>query len=151
MKFRAMRRGADDLALVPADGMSEQAVEKLRPGVVYELSTRKDRSEPQHRLFFACCDLLAENIDGLDKDAVVLLTKIKCGLGTPVELVRTRELVIVPRSIAIESMAGDDFTDFFTSAKRFWCADLIPGLGNNDLMREAINLLGEGNAAQRRR
>lgn len=151
MKFRAVRRHSDDLSLIPADGISEQAVEKMRPGVVYELSTRKDRSEPQHRLFFACCDLLADNMDGLDKDAVVLLTKIKCGLGTPVELVRTRELVIVPRSIAIESMAGDDFTKFFTSAKRFWCSDLIPGLGDQDLMQEALNLLGEDYGAQRRR
>ena len=136
---------------MPVDGLSELEFEKLKPGVVYEVSTKKDRSRPQDNLYWACCHLLADNMDGLDKNAVALLTKIKCGLGIPVELVQTGELIMVPRSTAIESLDGDDFNDYFTAAKRFWTQTLIPGLGKADLEREAMNLLGEDYAAHKRR
>lgn len=151
MKLRLVRERDGDMVLAPADADAEDKMSRFRPGVVYELTSQKDRSSKQTRLYWKCCDLLADNMDGLDKNGVALLTKIKCGLGTPVELVSTREVIIVPRSIALESMPQEDFQNYFTSAKRFWCETLIPGLGERSLMQEALNLLGEDYATQRRR
>lgn len=136
--------------LYPVDGLAEEDVYRLPDHVELraDVVQPRQRSLPQLRLYWAILQLVADQMsdDGrnrpVDKDALHQWVKLRCGLIDDVVL-RSGEIIEVPRSVALEKMEEAEFNSFFDRAMSAICAGLSK-LGRDDLVAEAEAMLDRG-------
>ena len=129
--------------LAPWGPMDASAVEVLPRGKPLKVKVTRARSVPQHRLYFAMLNLVADNMDTpVTADALHEWVKLRCGVSVMIPL-RSGKIDTVPGSIAFDKMEQPEFQAFFDKAKALIVEHLIPGLGGAALEREARLMLGE--------
>lgn len=108
------RRGA---TLIPVDGEGQELLHSIRDGRDVMLSVKIARNPRHHRLLFAMLNLVVQRTNKFDgTDEALIALKIACGLVDPYIDAESGKTFFVPRSIAFESMAQDEFSAFFDRA-----------------------------------
>jgi hypothetical protein len=138
--IRMMRRGT---FLVPAAPMDGDRLAELPTGKALNVRVTQPRSIGQHRLYWSMLTLVCENLDQpITPDDLHEWVKVKLGVTVAVKQ-RNGQTVYVPGSIAFDKMEQGEFRSFFDRAKALLVDQIIPGLSNEALEREARALLGE--------
>ncbi len=101
-------------AWLPED---REALRTMRPEPAVWRRQPKQRSLPQHRMFWAWAQTVADNTDGLDRQAAADLLKIIAGHVTTVGL-PSGDVLRVPRSISFSAMSQDEANDFIAAVQR---------------------------------
>ena len=125
--------------LVAADGPSDEALRKLRFDKVLRVEVVQPRNVKHHRLYWALCHLVAENMDGVTAETVSDVLKIRTGHANVVRTIKGE--VASPKSISFAAMDQTAFDAFFQDALRVVCDEVIPGLDSADLEREVKELI----------
>jgi hypothetical protein len=99
----------------------------------------RDRSLPQHRLFWAVLRYVAEATKWRDPEK--LLATLKWELGR-FDLMRTLSGDIIPvlDSISFAAMTQDGFQDFMDKSIAIICSEVLPGMDRDRLIAEAEGL-----------
>lgn len=131
-----------DLAgLRPVNSIAEDKLKKLKLGDVVAVDVRKPRCLSHHRLYWALCQLVAENMDGhYDAEVVSDVIKIRAGHVLPVKTAKGE--VFLPKSISFAAMDQLQFNEFFDRALRVVVSDILPGLDSDTLRAEVESILG---------
>ena len=123
--------------LVPADAEAEAVCKKWKVGASYSLAYAPARNPKFHRLVFAVAQSVVENASEGSywngKDAYSFIKAVELTHGFTDEMMDCNgEVHLVPRSIAFESMAEDEFKKLFdaliTEAAR------VLGVTENELL-----------------
>lgn len=143
-------------ALYASDGLAGNDLAKLPEGVRLKATITRPRSVPQNRLYWSMLKLVAENTDAFPTSEE-LHQAVKQALGysrvytrkgsqiTPEQAAALAEqLIIIQGSIAFTKMDQSAFHDFFDRAADFMTAEVIPGIGRNELEHQAREMLGTG-------
>lgn len=135
-----IRRGR---ALYPASGLAERMIETLPLNKV--LRTNKPtqpRSVKQNALYWALLTLAAENMsEPVTSDALHEWMKLRLGVTVTIRL-KNGKTDTVAGSTAFENMPPEEFGPHLDRVADLICEHLIPGLGREDLLREARLMLG---------
>lgn len=127
-------------ALVAADNPSAERIARIPLAEVAELRIVRERSNPQNRLYRACCKKLAEGI-GETPERIHNWNRLRTGFYTLMEVVPGSEKhAIVLESTAFDRMSQDRFQDFFDKVKRLWREEL--GVKYEALLAEVEIMLG---------
>lgn len=127
--------------LRPVNSIAADKLAKLKLGDVVAVDVRKLRCLGHHRLYWALCQVVAENMDG-DYSAEVVSDVIKLRAGH-VTAVRTRTgEVFLPKSISFSAMDQLSFNEFFDRAIKVVVADIIPGVNSDTLRAEVESIIG---------
>lgn len=127
--------------LTPANTIAEDRLRKLRLGAVIQADIKQPRNVGHHRMYWALCGLVAENMPG-DYDAEIVSEIIKIRTGH-VTVARTRKgEVFIPKSISFAAMDQTAFKEFFDRAVRVVVTDILPGVDSDALRAEVINMIG---------
>lgn len=111
-------------ALVGADNPSAERIAKVPLAEVAEVRIVRERSNPQMRLYRACCAKLAEGI-GETPERVHNWNKLRTGFYDLMEVVPgSGKYAIVLESTAFDRMSADRFADYFQKAQRVWREEL---------------------------
>lgn len=132
--------------LFPADRVSQEKLHKVPAGRPILCRTHSPRNGKHHRLLWAVAQLVAENNEEWTT-AEAVVEQLKYGTG------HTEEArfklpggmwisQMKPKSIAYESMAQDEFSEWFERAMDFLFAEMMPGWNRADLEREVNEYLG---------
>ena len=135
------RRGR---ALYPADGLAEEQLEALPQNVDLKCKVTRPRSHPQHRLYFAMLNLVAQNNDYItDAEQLHQVVKFRLGYSRNVQLT-DGSVCTLHGSVAFDKMDGAAFNEFMDKATAFLCDEIIPNLGKAELIAQAREMLGLG-------
>lgn len=127
-------------ALVPADDPSAERIAKVPLAEVAEVRIIRKRSNPQMRLYRACCAKLAEGM-GETPERVHNWNKLRLGFYDLMEVIPgSGKQAIVLESTAFDCMSQDRFQDFFDKAKHLWREEL--GVKYEALMADVELMLG---------
>lgn len=130
--------------LKPADGRAEELLGKVKLGGTVEVEWKQPRNLKMLRLYWALCQLVAENTEGYNPDNVSDLIKLGTGHYTPLRMpTKDGQSVIhyMPKSISFAAMDQTQFDKFFDSAINFVIQRLLP-VSKSDLEREVYELVG---------
>ena len=127
--------------LRPVNSIASDKMAKLKLGDVVAIDVRKPRCLGHHRLYWALCQVVAENMDG-DYSAEVVSDVIKLRTGH-VTVVKTRKgEVFLPKSISFAALDQVAFNEFFDRAIKVVVADIIPGINSDALRQEVEQIIG---------
>lgn len=127
--------------LVPQDDASAERIAKLPLGETVEVTIRRERSLPMHRLFFGILSHVAENSRFETPDRLLVALKIRLGRYDVCRLPNGRA-VPVPQSISFAVMDQEEFQKFFDDAVRLICEEVLDGYDQARLVREVEAILG---------
>lgn len=115
-RYPFIRKG---LSFVPSHQRSEDALRSVKEGDELLLTFKSARSIQQLKLYWSIIGFIIEHTNMFDnKNKASTALKIACGLVDTYIDAKTGEVFYVVRSIAIESMAQNDFNEFFDQACR---------------------------------
>lgn len=127
--------------LRPVNSQADDILAKLKLGDVAAVEVRKPRNLGHHRLYWALCSLVAENMDG-DYSAEVVSDVLKIRTGH-VTVVKTRKgEVFIPKSISFAAMDQFAFNEFFDRALKVVVSDILPRLDSDTLRAEVGAIVG---------
>jgi hypothetical protein len=128
-------------SLRPFDQAARDILAKYKLGDLVAVDVVKPRCIGHHRLYWALCQLVAENMDG-DFSAEVVSDVLKIRSGH-VTMVRTRKGgVFIPKSISFAAMDQLAFSEFFDRALRVVVSDILPGIDSATLRAEVESIVG---------
>lgn len=127
--------------LVPQDHAGGDLLAKIPLGEDVAVKIMRDRSLPQHRLFWAVLRYVAEATKWRDPEK--LLATLKWELGR-FDLVKTLsgKVIPMPESISFAAMTQDAFQDFMDKSIALICSEVLPGMDSDRLIAEAQAMLG---------
>ena len=121
--IRVVRRGG---ILSGAYPMDDEAIRGL-PAEFTITGIRQRRSLPQLRMFWAICQLLAENSEqDVSKETMASYLKVRCGLTETVKM-RSGKIVTLPASISFSSLDQSSFHSFMDRVMTF-VESVSPGI-----------------------
>lgn len=127
--------------LRPVNSIASDKLAKLKLGDVVAVDVRKPRCLGHHRLYWALCQVVSDNMDG-DYSAEVVSDVIKLRTGH-VTVVKTRKgEVFLPKSISFAALDQVAFNEFFDRAIKVVVADIIPGINSDALRQEVESIIG---------
>ena len=136
-----MRREGNRLA--PVDPISEEELQKIPLNKDILVTFKTPRNLRQFRLAWAlahkvaeACDFLHDNEDAMD------WLKIKARHVKFIQDPRTKQVAIVPKSIAFASLSQDAFKRVLDRMIYVTITEIIPGLKESDLRREIEKMVG---------
>jgi len=139
-----VRRGS---SLIPLDDMAAQEIEALPGKKVIRVRVTAARSVPQHRLYWSMLKLVVQNLDQPTTEKTLhKWIKLRLGVVEPIRL-KSGKIIELPGSIAFEKMTQAEFDQFFRQAADLIVEHIIPGLGREDLIREARAMIAPKAAA----
>jgi hypothetical protein len=134
-----MRKGM--AGLFPTDEAGENTLGDIKMGDAVKVKITRPRNIQHHRLFFAMCNLVANNTDAV-RDTDELVFRLKIATGHCRELMRDDGTVLYePQSISFASMSQDEFNDFYKKCVDIICTRLIPGMEREDLQNEVLAMV----------
>lgn len=125
--------------LRPADEQAEHLLHGLKLGECIEVKTRKPRNLQQHRLFWKLMQTVCENQDHYKTPEEVCIA-FKFGVGLTDKIKTKRGVVEIPKSISFAKMDQIAFGEFFKRAIDFCVAEVLPGIGSDELEREVLEM-----------
>lgn len=126
--------------LIANNRHSQEQLDALEIGRVYRVKISKPRNVRMHRLYWALCGAVAEQLDK-PSELISQLIKIRAG---HVDLVRTVQgEVQIPKSISFAKMDQTQFRDFFDKAIEVVCSDILPGVDSDDLRARVNDMIGD--------
>jgi hypothetical protein len=136
-----------NLSLIPADRLAEEDLAALSLTAQLLVDVRKPRSPQHHRLLFALLRKVAQSTPTpLSENALLSWVKVRTGHVEHVPLGFGRSYE-APASIAFGNMDQAEFGLFFDRVADLICAEIVPGLGKPELLREIEDMLGQREAA----
>jgi hypothetical protein len=123
-------------ALVPQDQTGTELLAKIPLGEDVAVKLMRDRSLPQHRLFFAVLRYVAERSEWETAERLLVALKLRLGRYDLMKL-PSGKVVPVPDSIAFSAMPQDDFQSFMDQAMGLLCTEVLPGMDMDRLISEA--------------
>lgn len=127
--------------LIPADDRAAEVLAKLPGDKPVTIKVSRDRSSPQHRLFFAVLTYVAGATHWETPERLLVALKIRLGRYEPMAL-PSGKMVPVPDSISFAAMDQEQFAEFFDQAIEVICADVLPGISSVELIEQAQAALG---------
>ena len=125
--------------LFPADEPSREAFKRLKHGDLVQCEVKRPRNLAWHRMWFALCTKIADNLDNVSCDVVSDVVKIRIG---HVETMQTKSgMVQVPKSISFAAMSADEWEDFWDRAIMFILSEVLPGIGREALENEIRDMV----------
>ena len=123
----------------PADEQSEDWLRKIANGECIMVEARKPRNIQHHRKLFALLKLVCDNVDEkITPELLLGLIKLRTGYS---ELIRTRKgEVLIPKSIAFESLDQHGFDEFYNAAVHFIIQDILP-VSRDELEKELLEMV----------
>lgn len=134
--FRKDTRLTGDAVLMPADTLTAETVRKLKQDETVELRIVKDRSLPQHRLFWSLLTYVAQNSKWENPERLLVALKIRLGRYDLLQLPNGKT-VPVPHSISFAKMEQPEFQKFMDEAVRIICTEVLDGYDSARLLNEA--------------
>jgi hypothetical protein len=123
-------------ALIPQDQAGAELVAKIPLGEDVAVKIMRDRSLPQHRLFWAVLRYVAEASKWETAEQLLVALKLMLGRYDLMKL-PSGKVVPVPDSISFAAMTQDDFQQFMDKSIAIICSEVLPGYNPDDLIREA--------------
>lgn len=128
-------------ALRPVDAAGHQAMAKLAHDDLVTVEIRKSRNLQHHRLFWALCSLVADNVTGVTAEQVAGVLKLKTGHCDPVKTA-DGTIHMIPKSISFAAMDQTEFSAFYDRVVEVVQRDWLPGVKQADLRRELEEMTG---------
>ena len=125
--------------IVPENDVARAAVQDLFEGVTYIASWpfKGKRNIKQLRAWWSLCHIMHEHDLFPTAQAAHIALKIACGHVDMHVMPDTGECIIVPRSIAFESLSQADWRPIFRAALRVIVERWMPGVTIKELFDEA--------------
>jgi hypothetical protein len=123
-------------ALVPQDQAGAELLAKIPLGEDLAVKIMRDRSLPQHRLFWSVLRYVAEASEWETAEKLLVALKIRLGRYDLMKL-PSGKVVPVPDSISFAAMPQDDFQQFMDRSIAIICSDVLPGMDGYHLIAEA--------------
>jgi hypothetical protein len=128
-------------ALVPQDQAGTELLGKIPLGEDVAVKIMRDRSLPQHRLFWSVLRYVAERSEWETAERLLVALKLRLGRYDLMKL-PSGKVVPVPHSTAFSAMPQDDFQSFMDAAMGLICTEVLPGMDSDRLIAEAQAMLG---------
>jgi LPS O-antigen subunit length determinant protein (WzzB/FepE family) len=123
-------------ALIPQDQSGTDLLAKIPLGEDVVVKVMRDRSLPQHRLFWSVLRYVAEASEWETAEKLLVALKLRLGRYDLMKL-PSGKVVPVPDSIAFSAMTQDDFQQFMDKSIALICSDVLPGVDSERLIAEA--------------
>lgn len=138
--------------LVPVDQKAADMIAKLPLGEDAVVTIKRDRSLPQHRLFWSVLQHVAHASKWENPDRLLIALKIRLGRYDLMQLPNGK-VVPVPQSISFAAMSQDGFQEFMDASIRVICEEVVPSMDSAKLIAEAQGMIGgdTGQIAEQRR
>ncbi len=99
------------------------------------------RNTDRLRFYFACINLIRENIDNPpSKNALHDAIKVRLGYTQTVKGVGGP--IILPASVAFDAMPEDEFKSYLHDFKRLLSETIIPGVNKEAFEKAALEMIG---------
>lgn len=135
-----MRR--EGYKLVPCSFMDEETLREFPVGKDLTVTIARSRRPKHHRFFMALIKKICENHDTYKRpEQLILWLKIRLG---HVEEIRFHDDKVwwVAKSISFFAMGQDEFRKFFNASLDIIITEVIPGLNQEELLREVEEMVG---------
>jgi hypothetical protein len=137
----AMRREGSHL--VPVDEVSADQICQIPTTKSLLVEVKTPRNVRQFRLAWALAQVVGEAVDFLhDREDSMSWLKIKARHVTMLQNPRTKQVAIIPKSIAFASLSQDAFNRIFNRMVWVVCNEIIPGLQEGALRAELEAMVG---------
>lgn len=136
-----MREGSK---LAACDPVSAEAIERIGHKEQVKATIVRIRNPRHHAKFFV---MLSEVFKNQSKHATLedLLSAVKIGIGhctwVSITLRGLPVTVAIPKSISWAKMGQTSFEQFYNRAVEYILADILPGLGNEELEARVLEIL----------
>jgi len=131
--------------LAPHNQAARDILAKYRIDDLVTAEVVKPRNLGNHRLYWALCQKVAENMDG-DYDAEVISDVLKIRTGHVTVVKTAKGECFIPKSISFSALDQIAFAAFFDKVVRVVCTDVLPGVNSDDLRAEIELMLANGSA-----
>lgn len=133
------RRGMKLECVTPYE---EELLGELPEGRDLTVTITRQRSQRQHRFFWALLTKVVDNHDSYERaEQLVLWLKIRLGYVEEVKF-HNGEIWYSAKSISFNSMDQGEFMKFFNSALDVICEEVIPNMDQKALVYEVEQMLG---------
>jgi LPS O-antigen subunit length determinant protein (WzzB/FepE family) len=126
-------------ALLPQDQAGAELLAKIPLGEDVAVKIMRDRSLPQHRLFWSVLRYVAEASEWETAEKLLVALKLRLGRYDLMKL-PSGKVVPVPDSISFAAMTQDDFQQFMDKSIAIICSEVLPGMDSDRLIAEAEGL-----------
>ena len=135
--------------IIPENDVACDATLELAEGVTYIASWpfTRPRRPAQLRAWWALCHIMHEHGIFPTAESAHITLKIACGHFDTHIMPDTGECVLVPRSIAFQSLKQEDWRPIFQAALRIVVERFMPGVTIKELFDEAKARSGISDAA----
>jgi hypothetical protein len=100
----------------------------------------KPRNPDRLRFYFACLQLIRDNLDGAPS-VEKLHEMVKVMMGYTITIKTKRDVTVLPASIAFDKMDESEFKVFIEDFKRLVTERIIPGIGTEPFERAALEMI----------
>ena len=137
-----VRRGKrpHQFTLIPVDDRAIDAIGKAPMGESFGIRIVRDRSLPQHNLFWSVLDRVGRATKFENAERLLVALKIRLGRYDLLKM-PDGKVVPVPHSISFGAMTQDEFQTFMDEAVNLICAEVLPGTSSETLLAEASAML----------
>ncbi len=137
-----VRRGRSphSFTLIPTDDRAIDAIGKVPAGESFGIRIVRDRSLPQHNLFWAVLDRVGRATKFENAERLLVALKIRLGRYDLMKMPNGK-IVPVPHSISFGAMTQGEFQTFFDEAVNLICSEVLPGTTSEALLAEASAML----------
>lgn len=136
--------------LVPVDDEGIEALAKVKDGRDVTVEFKTPRNPRHHRLFFALIQFVrmhSERMSSATTDQIKTALKIATGLVDTFVDCQTGKSVMVPRSIAFDSMDQTEFNKFFDDAASVIATRWMPSGTTPEEVRRELIIMVDGRYA----
>ncbi len=133
-------RGSYLYALMPVDDRAIDAIGKVPVGESFGIRIVRDRSLPQHNLFWAVLDRVGRATKFENAERLLVALKVRLGRYDLMKMPNGK-IVPVPHSISFGAMTQGEFQTFFDEAVNLICSEVLPGTTSESLLAEASAML----------
>ncbi len=133
-------RAPHSFTLIPVDDRAIDAIGKLPAGENFGIRIVRDRSLPQHNLFWAVLDRVGRATKFENAERLLVALKIRLGRYDLMKMPNGK-IVPVPHSISFAAMTQDQFQTFMDEAVNLICSEVLPGTASEKLLAEASAML----------
>jgi len=112
--------------MLPVDDQAADAIEKMPEDEVFGIRIVRNRSLPQHRMFWSILDHVAQASVFENAERLLVALKIRLGRYDLMKMPNGK-VVPVPQSISFDGMSQSEFQKFFDEAIVLICTEIIPG------------------------
>jgi hypothetical protein len=124
-------------SLVPQDQASADLLRKIPLGEDVAIKIMRDRSLPQHRLFWSVLRYVAEASEWETAERLLVALKLRLGRYDLMKM-PSGKVVPVPDSISFAAMPQDTFQQFMDKSMAIICSEVLPGTDSDRLLRASL-------------